>query len=342
MTNILVFQPYLSNRKLSSGTLERQFRFLRKSNAKVYALFEDSEKDYANSLDWINPIIVKDLTINTFLQLSKLQKQYNFKELYIARTYFTPCTKEQKQQLKDLSFDENDFRYWRNYVPIFLSEFDTNLKVNHMIYDPLELKYDGIIPDNQYEMFSSMNNVENAKCHYFAEIGYYDKNKEVLPEHKDYLFTFGATSVEPNRTKLLKSIKDGLSNVDKVNLFFRYDDFDNLVDNAQYEKLTSKSCFTYTIPSYCPEHMSFTRMLLALSQGTIPLLHPENNLSCLFSKDFAFRKDLEPFFKELIFDVEDLKDFFSMDIEDIRDNYLLYLEKWHNLDFYKWLQSNAY
>ena len=48
MKNVLIFQPYLSNRKLSSGTIERQCRFLKyEKDTKVYALFDASEKDYA-------------------------------------------------------------------------------------------------------------------------------------------------------------------------------------------------------------------------------------------------------------------------------------------------------
>lgn len=331
--NTLIFQPYLSNRKLSSGTLERQFRFLKfREDIKVYALLDISEVDYAEELkksNWATPIVMQDFCDNVITNVKFLQEKHNFQELYIARTYFTPCTKEQKEHLKNFDFPSEDDKYWRNWVPVEFAKH--GIKVNHVVYDPLELNYIDIIPEELYTMYSSMNNVENAKPHDFADLGYYDAGKEV--KNKKFLFTFGATAVEESRAKLITSIYETLKDVESCNVFIRTKDFDNIVDNKEYEELTSKSMFTYTIPSYDPKYMSFTRMLLALSQGTIPLIHPDNNLDCLFGKDFEYRQSLKEFFKDLIVVPDNIIYFCN------KERYKSLLEKWHNTEYYNMLQQ---
>lgn len=331
--NVLIFQPYLSNRKLSSGTLERQFRFLKyREDFKVYALLDISESDYAEELrkvGWLTPIVMQDFCDNVVSNVKFLQEKYNFSNMFVARTYFTPCTEEQKMHLKNFDFPSEDDRYWRNWVPIEFSKL--GVKVNHIIYDPLELNYTGIILDELYQKYSSMNNVEAACPHDFADLGYYDGNKEVLK--KDYVFTFGATAVEEQRAKLITSIYDNLKSLHKYNVFIRTKDFDNIVDNKEYEDLTSKSMFTYTIPSYDPKYMSFTRMLLALSQGTIPLIHPDNNLDCLFGKGFEYRESLKDFFKKLIVVPDNIVYFCT------KEHYESLLNEWHNTEYYNMLKE---
>lgn len=330
--NVLIFQPYLSNRKLSSGTLERQFRFLKyRDDVKVYALLDISEVDYAEELrknDWVTPIVMQDFCDNVITNVKFLQEKHKFEEIYIARTYFTPCTQEQKEHLKNFDFSGDDDRYWRNWVPVEFSKLGVQIK--HIVYDPLELNYTGIIPDSLYAMYSSMNNVENACPHDFADLGYYDVNKEV--KDKQFLFTFGATAVEDSRAALITSIYESLKDIESCNVFIRTKDFDNIIDNKEYEELTSKSMFTYTIPSYDPKYMSFTRMLLALSQGTIPLIHPDNNLDCLFGEGFEYRDSLKDLFKELVIVPDNIIYFCN------KKNYESLLEKWHNTEYYNMLQ----
>lgn len=342
MSNVLIFQPYLSNRMLSSNTVERQFRFLKKQeNCKVYALLDESEQEYADYLKttgWVEPIVRKlhDAPMTTIIDI---QKEHKFNTIFIARTYFTPCTEEHIRLLKERSFPQDDFRYWRNYIPIAFA--DLGVSVHHVVYDPLELKYDEIIAPALYSKCSSMNNVEGAIAHSFADVGYYDKGKELTWMEKDRKFTFGATSVEPERTKLLLDLNRRINSIDGCTMYLRAEDINTLVPNDLYEENVSKSMFTYTVPSYDPKHMSFTRMLLALSQGTIPLLHPDNNLDCLFGDGFDFRKDLRAFFEKLVMSHEQLEEFLKRDYDAIQEDFIELMNEWQHTDYYKWLQENS-
>ena len=340
MRKVLVFQPYLSNRTLSSNTIERQFRFLTKDeDTRAYVLLDKSEVDYANHLaeDTKFYPIVEDLASQV---INKLQKQYNFEALYIARTYFTPATQENVEHLIKFDFDENDDRYWRDF---YVKEFaELGVPVHHIIYDPLELQYDEIIKPESYIKYSSMTNVDGAKAHNFADIGYYDKGKEVDIKDKIFKFTFGGTAFSEERERLVKNIYDRMKNLLQCNLHIRTTDTNNLVDNSVYEELTSKSLFTYTIPSQCDKYMSFTRMLLALSQGTIPLIHQDNNLDCLFGEGFEFREDLQEFFEKLIMTPEQLQEFIQYhSIPQLHERYLELMNEWHQTRYYQWLQSNC-
>lgn len=344
MINVLIFQPYLSTRKLSSNTLERQFRFLKyRKDTKVYALFDISEKEYADTLQntWITPLVV-NITTNPTFKPKDLQKQYNFQALYIARTYFTPATKEHIENLKYFEWDAADDRYWRDLVPMLFAKL--NVPVNQMIYDPLELKYDELIDSELYKKYSSMNNVEGAKCHNFADLGYYDKNKEVPVEDKIYDFTFGATAIcsDYGRGEVIKSLYNSFHCLQKVNMFIRVDDIDTLVPNDKYEDLTRKSLFTYTIPSQNPQYVSFTRMLLALSQGTMPLVHPDNNLGCLFGEGFEYRDSLKDFFDKLIYSPEQLEHLLRASDSLKIETYKRLLDEWHQTEYYQWLQEQVF
>lgn len=339
MKNVLIFQPYLSNRKLSSGTIERQCRFLKyEKDIKVYALFDESEREYAETLkgSWIEPIIEQDLCYNTAIKAKKLQHKYNFIDIYVVRPYFTPCTEEQWQNMINHNF-ANDEKYCRNQIPIDF--YLHGVTLHQIVYDPLELQYDKVVGLNNCIKYSSMNNVENAKPHLFADLGYYDKDNEVPLKDKIFKFTFGATSVEPNRTKMLMEIYSSIAGTSDCNLYLRAGDIDTLVPNSIYEHNVSKSLFTYTVPSYDPKHVSFTRMLLALSQGTIPLIHPDNNLDCLFGPGFEVRDSLRDFFKALIKSPEELEDLLIKDLEDLKVEYLKYLDYWHCTNYYMWLQQ---
>ena len=341
MKNVLIFQPYLSNRKLSSGTIERQCRFLKyEKDIKVYALFDDSEKDYANTLkdSWVEPIIVNNLCNRAIAYVRELQQKYNFTDIYVVRPYFTPCTEENINKLKDFSLENNDEKYIRDYIPIEFCLYQGVL-LHQIVYDPLEVQYDKIVGLGRMFKYSSMNNVENAKPHLFADLGYYDKNNEVPVEDKTLKFTFGATSVEPNRTKMLLEIYTSIIGTPDCQLYLRADNIDTLVPNDVYEQNVSKSLFTYTVPSYDPKHMSFTRMLLALSQGTIPLIHPENNLDCLFGEGFEIRDSLKDFFKKLIVSPSRLEDIVLNDMETLKILYDNYLTHWHSTEYYQWLQQ---
>lgn len=344
MQNVLVFQPYLSNRKLSSNTVERQFRFLTKDeDTRVYVLFDKSEVDYANHLaedTKFYPIVLDYLLDDVGAAVDNLIDKYDFQTLYIARTYFTPCTQENVEHLSKLDFDGNDDRYWRNLVPIKFARYDR--QVRHIIYDPLELQYDELIDQQFYTKYSSMTNVDGAKAHNFADIGYYDKGKEVNIKDKVFKFTFGGTAFSEERERLVKNIYDRMKNLLQCNLHIRTTDTNNLVDNSVYEELTSKSLFTYTIPSQCDKYMSFTRMLLALSQGTIPLIHQDNNLDCLFGEGFEFREDLREFFEKLIMTPEQLQEFIQYhSIPQLHEQYLEFMNEWHQTRYYQWLQSNC-
>lgn len=343
MEKVLIFQPYLSNRKLSSSTIERQFRFLTNDkNKRVYVLLDKSEVEYAHRLaentDFY-PIVLDYLLDNVNAAVDNLIDLYDFKELYIARTYFTPCTKEVIDGFKTLTIEKDD-RYWRNLVPIKFALYGR--QVHHMIYDPLEMQYDELIDSKFYHKYSSMSNVDGAKTHPFADLGYYDKNKEVPLLDKIYKFTFGGTAFSKEREALIQSIYDKVGSLNKCGVFIRTSSFDNLVPNEEYEDLTSKSLFTYTIPSQCDKYMSFTRMLLALSQGTIPFIHPDNNLDCLFGEGFEFRDDLRSFFKELTISVEMLQRFMStMSMTKLMSLNAEYMDTWHNTEYYSWLQNNC-
>ena len=339
MKNVLIFQPYLSNRKLSSGTIERQCRFLKyEKDIKVYALFDESEREYAETLvgSWVEPIIIENLCDNTAIKVKDLQDTYNFADVYVVRPYFTPCTEEQMQKMISLNF-AGDEKCCRNQVPIDFHLHGANLY--QIVYDPLELQYDKIVGLGRIIKYSSMNNVENAKPHLFADLGYYDKDNEVSINDKTLKFTFGATSVEPNRTKMLTEIYNSIMGTPDCNLYLRAGDIDTLVPNSIYEYNVSWSLFTYTVPSYDPKHVSFTRMLLALSQGTIPLIHPDNNLDCLFGPGFEIRDSLRDFFKALIKSPEELEDLLIKDLEDLKVEYLKYLDYWHCTNYYMWLQQ---
>lgn len=342
MGNIVIFQPYLSNRPTSSGTVERQFRFLKSRipNQEIYALFDSTEDTYAETLrhSWIKPIIKPYLLDTCTSFIRKLVKDYNITELYIARTYFTPCKEENIKHLRKFDWDAKDDRYWRDWIPMLFAE--QGVKVYHMIYDPLELQYDSLIEKEKYKRFSSMNNVPGAEPHIFADLGYYDINKEIEVNKKDITFCFGGTAMSEDRANLLKELYK-LNEIDKCKVFIRTKDTNNLVDNSIYEDITSKALFTYTIPSQNPKYVSFTRMLLALSQGTIPLIHPDNNLDCLFGKDFEFRDDLKKFFNELIISSEDLIQLLQKDFKELKELYSQYLYLWYNTKYYKWLQENV-
>lgn len=336
MRNVLVFQPYLSTRKLSSNTIERQFRFLTKEKStNVFVLLDKKEKECIDNIS--SRVLLANLSMNIDDTVKELQKLYNFDEIYIARTYFTPVKQEDIDYLKNENWPLTDFRYHRNYLPIAFSKL--GVKVTHVIYDPLELKYDELISNNLYRKVSSMNNVENAKPHLFADYGYYDKNEEIALCDKQYDFTFGATAVDKEREQLLHDIHYNISRISNANIYLRTSLIDTLVSNEIYEDKVSKSLFTYTIPSYDPKHMSFTRMLLALSQGTIPLLHPDNNLDCLFGEGFECRDSLKEFFKSLIMSIKDLRILLtSTDRQKVRF-YMSIMNDWHNTDYYKWLQT---
>lgn len=342
MSNVLVFQPYLSNRVTSSGTVERQFRFLKNNkDLTVYALFDEEEKEYAEQLSkvgWITPI-VKNLHENPGRIIEEIQEKYNFCAVFVARTYCTPCTDENKRTLDTLSWEPDDIKYWRNFVPIKLCQMGVH--VHHMVYDPLELNYVGLLPRGKYSMWSSMKNVPCAMPHEFADLGYYDKGTEVDFEQKEHAFIFGGTSMSEERSQLLIEIRDKIAPIDKCNVFIRVPGINNLIPNEQYEKHASKALFTYTIPSQNPEYVSFTRMLLALAQGTIPLAHPGNKFDCLFGIEFPFRDGLKEFFDELIYDVNDLKKLLSQDYKELCMKYDELLDKWHKTEYYKWLQENA-
>jgi hypothetical protein len=338
MRNVLIFQPYLSNRPTSSSTVERQFRFLKyRKDTIVYALFDSEEKDYAKTLEgsWLQPIIVDDLCSNLYTVLENLQKTLNFSDMYIARTYFTPYTQEDVKEVADFSKHIDKYTYQRNRIPIILSKL--GVTVHHMVYDPLEFKYTELIEPNKYYLYSSMNNVEGAAPHNFADLGYYDKGIENY--FKTYLFTFGGTSMSEERTAELLNIYNAFKDNHNCKVFIRAGGVDNLVDNKIYESLVEKSMFTYTIPSQNPKYVSFTRMLLALSQGTIPLIHPGNNLDCLYGLLFSQRSDLMPFFDELIMSVDELKDLIA-DTDTVIEKYKNLIDKWHSTKYYTWLQRN--
>lgn len=343
MQNILVFQPYLSNRKLSSNTVERQFRFLTKdANNRVYVLLNKSEVDYAHHLAETTkfyPIVLDYLLDNVSSAIDNLIDIYDFQHLYIARTYFTPCTQDIIEGFKTLTIEKDD-RYWRNLVPIKFANYGR--QVHHIIYDPLEMQYDELIDKQFYTKYSSMTNVDNAKAHNFADIGYYDKGMEVSAQSKQYKFTFGGTAFSEERERLIEDIYNRTKDLLEVNTFIRTKSFDNLVNNDVYEDLTSKSLFTYTIPSQCNKYMSFTRMLLALSQGTIPLIHPDNNLDCLFGEGFEFREDLQELFEELIVSPETLQNFIQYNsMPQLKKHYNTLMDMWHSTKYYQWLQDNC-
>lgn len=338
MSNVLIFQPYLSNRPTSSGTLERQFRFLKRSKIKkVFALLTEEEKDYAKILEqsgWITPLTINLNYIEQ--QIEELDRTYDFTELYITRTYFTPVKQENIEILRDFNSTVEDYKYKRDYIPIAFSK--RGVHVSHLIYDPLELQYDDLIYSNRYTKFSSMVNVDGATPHCFADLGYYDKDFKV--PNKEYLFTFGGTSMSQERTDLLLSIQKAVELLKGTNVFLRVPNFDNLVDNSIYEDLVSKSLFTYTIPSQNPKYMSFTRMLLALSQDTMPMVHPANNLDCLFGPGFEFRDTtLRDFITDLICPLDSLADLLSDEVRSSRRYHEL-LDHWHSTKYYQWLQEN--
>lgn len=342
MKNILIFQPYLSTRTISSGTLERQFRFLSLGKQhKVYALLDISEKEYAETLrdSWVIPICADINNYESMIsKVKELQETYSFEELYVARTYCTPVRKEDIETLKYFEGEATlDFRYIRNYIPIEFSSY--GVQVKHMVYDPLELMYDELIPKEQYQKYSSMNNVDGALPHLFADFGYYDKDKEVPEDKKDLLFVFGGTSPDAKRDAWLNELYK--FNEDFENrVFIRTKDRNNLVPNARYEELASRALFTYVLPSYNPKCMSFTRMLLALSQGTIPIIHPENNLDCLFGYGFEMRDTLRLFFESLIMDIKDLR-FLLQSKKDSKEFYQFRLTAWHNTTYYQWLKDRV-
>lgn len=343
MQNVLVFQPYLSNRKLSSNTIERQFRFLTKDDdIRAYVLLDKSEVDYAHHLaenTKFYPIVLDYLLDDVGAAIDNLIDKYDFQSLYIARTYFTPCTQEVIDGFKTLTIEKDD-RYWRNLVPIKFASYGR--QVHHIIYDPLEMQYDELIDGQFYTKYSSMTNVDGAKTHNFADIGYYDKGKEVDIKDKIFKFTFGGTAFSEERAKLVQDIYDRMKYLLQCNLFIRTNELDNLVDNSVYEDLTSKSLFTYTIPSQCDKYMSFTRMLLALSQGTIPLVHHNNNLDCLFGEGFEFREDLREFFEKLIMTPEQLQEFIQYhSIPQLHEHYTMLMDEWHRTRYYQWLQSHC-
>lgn len=342
MKNVMIFQPYLSNRPTSSRTVERQFRFLNKlENANVYALFDKVEADYAKTLEgsWIKPIVKTNL-LGTCSQVVKdLVSKYEITDLYIARTYFTPYKIENINHLKKFDWDAEDDRYWRDWIPMLFAE--QGVIVHHMIYDPLELVYDDLIDKKLYHKYSSMTNVKGTKVHNFADLGYYDINNEADFSDKKYSFCFGGTSMSDNRSKLLEDLYT-LNNLHDCNVFIRTNNTNNLIDNVEYEKLTKKSLFTYTIPSQNPEYVSFTRMLLALSQGTIPLIHPDNNLDCLFGEHFEFRDSLKDFFNQLIISPERLCNYLMFNaFEELYRDYVDLLSYWHQTEYYHWLQHNV-
>lgn len=341
MRNVLIFQPYLSTRTLSSGTLERQFRFLKESkNTKVYALLDESEKDYGSTLLWAMPIYADLTSLDSMTKaVQQYQKRLNFDELYIARTYCTPVKQEDIDALKCFDGEvTKDFRYLRNYIPIEFASY--GVKVNHMVYDPLELMYDQLIPKEQYQKYSSMNNVDGALPHLFADFGYYDgQYKEIPFVDKKLDFVFGGTAPDEKREQWLTQLYN--LNCDKRKVFVRTKSIEDLVPNDEYEKLASTALFTYVLPSYNPKCMSFTRMLLALSQGTIPLLHPENNLDCLFGYGFEMREPLKKFFKSLIIGIDELKELL-LDEDACYDKYLDLLKKWQKNAYYKWLNDRLH
>ena len=343
MKNVLLFQTYLSNRKLSSNTVERQFRFLQKEpDTKVYVLLGEDESEYAKYLEnntTLIPALVDYLEDNVNAAIDNLIEKYDFESLYIARTYFTPCTQEIIDGFKNLTL-EKDNRYWRNTVPIRFASYGR--PVHHIIYDPLEMQYDELIDERFYDKFSSMNNVEGAKPHSYADLGYYDKGVEVATNDKEFKFTFGGTAMSAEREALIQTLYNDMHELWTVNLFVRTSTTNNLVDNSVYEDLTSKSLFTYTIPSQCDKYMSFTRMLLALSQGTIPLIHPDNNLDCLFGEGFEFRDSLREFFEKLIMSPEELVQFIKYhSIVNLQMFHRGFIEHWKNTEYYQWLQKNC-
>ena len=184
-----------------------------------------------------------------------------------------------------------------------------------------------------------MINVDSALPHLFADFGYFDKNKELSRDNKNLLFVFGGTSFEENREALLEKLYS-LNTTDTCKIYIRTKNMDNLIPNEQYEDEVSRALFTYVLPSYSPKHMSFTRMLLALSQGTIPLIHPQNNLDCLFGRGFEMRESLRPFFKNLIMFIGDVKMLLKNE-KLCNDIYNELLSQWHSTDYYKWLKDRV-
>lgn len=340
METVIIYQPYLSTRKLSSNTIDRQFRFLTcNKNRKIYALFGSMEKEYVESLEntWFEPIL-ENIENEPEIVIENIIEKYKPDAMYIARTYFTPCKPEDIENLRDFDSDKNaDWRIARNFIPLGLANH--GIKINHMVYDPLEVKYDDLIDKSLYQKYSSMNNVEGALPHMFADFGYYDKDNEVPFEDKNLLFVFGGTSFEEKRAKQLHKLHS-LAAMEGNKVYIRTKDFDNLIPNEQYEDEVSRALFTYTLPSYDPKHMSFTRMLLALSQGTIPLLHPDNNIDCLFGRGFDMRDTLKPFFKKLIMYIGDLK--LMLENKALCEKvYKELLADWHNTDYYQWLKDRV-
>ena len=263
------------------------------------------------------------------------------------RPYFTPYTKENVKVMQHLvlngkfpegwQYNEDlEFRYIRNLIPLEFAKY--GVSVQHYIYDPLEFKYDDFSIAN-YQKYSSMINVPDTLPSLFAEYGYYDKGKEIKFVDKIYNFTFGGTSINENRTKLLQELYTKTNFCLKSNVYIKVPDFTNVIDNSLYEDIVSKSLFTYTIPSQDPRYVSYTRMLLALAQGTIPLAHPDNNFDCLFGQGFELRdKDLKAFLNELIISIDDLQILLNSNSScEKRYKYLINL--WHNTKYYQWLQQ---
>lgn len=340
MSNVLLFQPFTSvNHKHLSDTIERQFRFLKKNKENRYfCLFDESEVDAIKAIqksDWIVPIVVK-LHEQGLDSLISVQDYYMFSSMYIARTYFVPAKDEHKENIMNKDYLK-DIKYLRNFVPIWFSSQD--IPVIQVVYDPMEFNYIGLM-QNDYKMLTSMNNVPAAMPHYFADLGYYDLNKEVSLDNKQFKFTFGGTAIFPRRAELLEKLYE-LNDGNGIAVYIKTPKVNNVIDNERYEIEVSQSLFTYTIPSQDSSYMSFTRMLLALSQGTIPLIHPNNNLDCLIGPEFPYRKGLKEFMKLLTISPEELKFLLKKDISELRDFYKDCLANWKSTEYYKWLQENV-
>ena len=365
MNNILVVYGTGIRSRISFEFVNTQLRFIENIKPDNNYYFCSFSKNINSTKKILNVRNIKEVVdlynyfsepcwLKGFKEVDKVIEKYNINQVYM---YGMPCIHNNDNEVSvletiyDKSKDDENycdyssfsflFRHIKFHLLPFYANKKYNIEVHQFVNDPLEIDFTGFLSD--YHRWSFLSNTKNSKFHPYIDYGH---TRREIPKDldKELVFFFGSSDLpdydsQGKRTKII----DELIKVD--NPLFKYlvkskrYNIDTTVKQDEYNRLVSKSYFSYVIPSHDNNSFSFIRFLDIIHSGTVPLISPYCNIDCAFN--IPLRKDLKDLIHkyELIKSVEEIEKLCNVK-KDRLDMYLkMFLDEYKSTSYYEFLHK---
>lgn len=291
--------------------LERQFKFLTcNKQREFYVLFDKSEKHIVSAYKkhktlWFKPIFGN--LNNPEDVVKRMIDKYQPSRFYITNG----CSYYIKSILNHRKTKNTNVL--RALIPAIVLE--QGLEVVHVLCNQNETNYN-IVNENLYFRYSGII-ANSCKPSVYIDFGYYQKNVEV-PEilKTDKLYYEKPNEQFERQYGILKKVLPDCTNNSDMAMFM------------------------YVFPEQYTELELFGKVLLALSKGTVPLLHPSINIERYFGRGFENRETFKPFMQNLKMYVAELI-YMTNDEELCTKLYQKYMSDWHDCSYYQWLKDRV-